>query len=396
MTYNKKQSIIVGIIIFLSTIILTVGAMFLYKKSYGDMLCIGVLCGFFSLFLTFSFYYELMHKVFDYDNAEHLYRFLIVYEISLVLSLLYPFSERSGWMFVALCVSLSLFSNSTVSVFASTGLIGLTTLLSGQPDVKTFIVHFLSAMIAITLFRSIDEYFKVSFSIFMSVVTLFVLETAGFIFLENKELSFEQFIMPIVNVAINTIVLFWILKYFNDTIANRYRNKYLELNDQEYHALAKLKEVSKEEYLRSIHTAYLAERISLACGCNVDMAKNLAYYHRIKKSFDFDHDAMVNFVKENNFPPEAAETVVEFSDKTAPLIKKEACIVYLSDKLISSIMQIFATDNQKKVDYGELIDTLLDKHYIKNALGDSDMTQRDLRNVREIMKRETLYYDFLR
>ena len=396
MTYNKKQLVIVGITLFLSTVLLTTGAMFLYKKSYGEMLSIGVLCVIFALFLTFSFYYELLHKAFDYDNSEHLYRFLIVYEISLVLSLLYPFSERSGWMFTALCVSIALFSNSLVSVFASTGLIGITTLLSGQADVKTFIVHFLSAMIAVALFRSIDEYFKVSFSIFMSMLSLFVLETAGFIFLENKELSFEQFIMPIVNVAINTIVLFWILKYFNDTIANRYRNKYLELNDQEYSALAKLKEVSKEEYLRSIHTAYLAERIAIVCGCNVDMAKNLAYYHRIKKCFEYDHDGMVNFVKENNFPPEAAETVVEFSDKTAPLIKKEACIVYLSDKLISSIMQIFAADNQKKVDYGELIDTLLDKHYIKNALIDSDMSQRDMKNVREIMKRETLYYDFLR
>ena len=396
MTYNKKQLVIVGITLFLSTVLLTTGAMFLYKKSYGEMLSIGVLCVIFALFLTFSFYYELLHKAFDYDNSEHLYRFLIVYEISLVLSLLYPFSERSGWMFTALCVSIALFSNSLVSVFASTGLIGITTLLSGQADVKTFIVHFLSAMIAVALFRSIDEYFKVSFSIFMSMLSLFVLETAGFIFLENKELSFEQFIMPIVNVAINTIVLFWILKYFNDTIANRYRNKYLELNDQEYSALAKLKEVSKEEYLRSIHTAYLAERIAIACGCNVDMAKNLAYYHRINKCFEYDHDGMVNFVKENNFPPEAAETVVEFADKTAPLIKKEACIVYLSDKLISSIMQIFAADNQKKVDYGELIDTLLDKHYIKNALIDSDMSQRDMKNVREIMKRETLYYDFLR
>ena len=396
MTYNKKHLVIVGITLFLSTVLLTTGAMFLYKKSYGEMLSIGVLCVIFALFLTFSFYYELLHKAFDYDNSEHLYRFLFVYEISLVLSLLYPFSERSGWMFTALCVSIALFSNSLVSVFASTGLIGITTLLSGQADVKTFIVHFLSAMIAVALFRSIDEYFKVSFSIFMSMLSLFVLETAGFIFLENKELSFEQFIMPIVNVAINTIVLFWILKYFNDNIANRYRNKYLELNDQEYSALAKLKEVSKEEYLRSIHTAYLAERIAIACGCNVDMAKNLAYYHRIKKCFEYDHDGMVNFVKENHFPPEAAETVVEFSDKTAPLIKKEACIVYLSDKLISSIMQIFAADNQKKVDYGELIDTLLDKHYIKNALIDSDMSQRDMKNVREIMKRETLYYDFLR
>ena len=162
MTYNKKQSVIVGIALFFSTVILTTGAMFLYQKSYGDILSIGVLCVIFALFLTFSFYYELYHNNFDYDNSEHILRFLIVYEISLILSLLYPFSERSGWMFIALAVSMALFSNSIVSVFASTGLIGITTLLSGQQDVKTFIVHFLSSMIAIALFRSIDEYFKVS------------------------------------------------------------------------------------------------------------------------------------------------------------------------------------------------------------------------------------------
>ena len=395
-TFEKKPLIISSLLIFFPTILVAVGASFLFKKSYGSILQIGIMTALFALFLTFSFLYEMLTGSFDYDNLEHPYRFLLVYAISLVLSALYPYFDVSGWMFVALGVAMSLFSNRFTGLFATAGLIMMSCLLSGQDLLMPFIVYFLSSAVAIMLFRSIDENFKVTFSIFLSMLTLLVFETAGFVFLKNEELNIEQFLMPVVNISINTIILFGILKYFNDNVANRYRNMYLELNDQEYEALIQLKEKSKEEYFRSIHTAYLTERIAGACECNVDVAKNLAYYHRIKKCFGYSQNDLKKFVKDNSFPPEAAKVLVEFSDRNTSLVRKESCIVYLSDKLIYSIMQVFAADKNAKVNYNELIDTMLNKKYIKEALADSDMTGRDMKNVREIMKKEILYYDFLR
>ncbi len=393
--YNKTQ-IVTALTLFFTTTVLPMCLGLLKKMSVGEIIRIGVISGLFAIFAVFTVLYEYNIDAFDNDNKEHLYRFLCVYLIALLLSVLFCFMDRAGWPFVAVCVSLALFSNKLLGMFLSTGLMMITCMLSSSKDVMTLVVYTLASLTGIMIIRIVDEDYNVSVAIFITVLSQFILETAGFIFLENTELSLEQFILPFVNVAITTMLLFGVLKYYKENIANRYRNKYLELNDQEYSQLIRLKDKSRDEYFRSIHTAYLTERIAKACDCNVNLAKNLAYYHRIKKVFGYSQNDIKRFVVDNGFPPEAARLVVEFSDKNAPLIKKESSIVYLSDKLISSLMAIFKKDKKSEVDYNELIDTILDKQYVKDALEDSDLSRRDYKAIREIMKKETLYYDFLR
>lgn len=396
MNNQGKTLVITSLTIFFSTIILSLSGSYIFQKTTGEIIRIMVLSSLFSLFAVFVYLYEYFKDSFDNDNKEHLYRFLIVYGASLILSVVFPFMDKSGWPFIVISVSLVLFSNLYIGAFFSSGLLMISCLLSSDGDCITYVVYFMASMIALVVFHSLDENFNATVSIFITVLSLFMLETAGFIFLENEELSAEQFIMPIVNIAINTMTLFWVLKYYNENIANRYRNKYMELNDQEYSQLIRLKEKSIDEYFRSIHTAYLTERIAKACDCNVEVAKNLAYYHRIKKVFEYTQNDIKRFVIDNGFPPEAARAVVEFSDKNAMLIHKESCIVYLSDKLISTLMAIFSKDKKASVNYDELIDTLLDKQYINEALENSDLSRKDYRTIRHIMKQETLYYDFLR
>lgn len=393
---TKRQFIVASIDLFLLTVLVTVGACFLYKKPIGETIKISVIIGLFALFLPFIFGLEFNKNFLDHDNKEHTHRFLFVYSVSLLMAVLFPLIDPAGWFFVGAAVALSLFSNAVCGLYAVSGLIALSTALVSTSDVYTFIVYFLASAISIILFRTIDERVNITFAIFTSSVTLLVLETAGFVLLDNKVLSADEFIYPIVNVVITSIIIFITLKYFNEKVVNRYRNAYQELNDQEYSALIKLKTVSKDEYFRSIHTAYLTERMAKAIGCNDAAAKNLAYYHRIKKVFSYSMHDMVNFVKENHFPPEAARNLLEFSDKNCPLVKKEASIVYISDKLISTIMVIFEKDSKTHIDYINLIDTLLEKPVITDALEESDLSKKDLNTIKEIMKKEVLYYDFLR
>ena len=393
---NRKKAIITGSVIFLATVVLTGGVCFLRSKSQGDLIRILVCTGIFSFILSFIYNYEAKTSQLDYDNKERPYRFLLVYSGSLVFALLFPFIDRGGWLFVSLAIALALFSDGIVGMCAVSGLIMISTLLCANPDLYTFLVYFFAALISIVVFRNIDENFAVTESIFISMISLFVLEVAGFVFMENKELSAEQFIYPIVNIVINSIIMFVVLKYFNDHVANRYRNRYLELNDQESEPLVKLRERSKDEYFRSIHTAYLTERMAKACNCNVDLAKNLAYYHRIREVFGYSKKDMVRFVSENAFPPEAAQTLLDFSDGKKPIVSKEASFVYLSDKLMSTLMLIFKKNNKQSVDYKELIDTLLSKSAIRDALSESELSRSDFNKVENIMKREVLYYDFLR
>lgn len=392
---QKKQFVITLLLIFFPTFFLFPLMSLILSDTLGEIIRNGIFSLFFSLGLTYLYFYNYNAEKLDYDNREHPYRFLIVYSIGLLASLVFPLIDCSAWAFMAIGVSIALFTNSFIGAFSASGLMMFSLVLSSG-DVVTFFVYFLSTMLAISLFQDIEDNFKVTPYIMSSSIIMVVLEVAGFIMLQNEELSYEQFILIFINLAVNVLAISGSLKYFNQFVANKYRDKFLELNDQEYKALIALKEISKEEYFRSIHTAYLVERMAAATGCDVNVAKNCAYYHRIKKVFEFTKEQCEEFVADNEFPPKAAKLLLDFLDKDSKLIAKESCFVYLSDKFISTLMAIFAEDKTKKIDYEELVSALLDKNFVKDTLSESELTQKDLRTVKEIILKETLYYDFLR
>ena len=381
---------------FIATIVLIVAVSFVYDKSVGEILRNGVFGVFFSLGQILLCHYSFAFKKLDYDNEMHPYRFLLVYCVGLVLSCLFPLINREGWVFLCVAVALLLFSNTLIALYSMSGFIFLSLFLLKDGDIVTYFVYFTAVMIAAVLFQDIDKSFKVVPAIAISNLVLFILETAGFIINKNEELSAEQFVMPIANIAINCIVMFFVLKYFNTYVVNRYRNKYLEINDQEYKALADLKAHSKDEYFRSIHTAYLAERMAGAIGCDVDNVKNCAYYHRIKYAYSYKQEDVVKFLEDNQFPPEASALLLEYYEHEGTPVSREAGIVYISDKLIASLMSLFKKDKKIKVDYNELIETLIDKNMFKSNMAECDISVKDYNTIKEILLKETLYYDFLR
>ena len=88
--------------------------------------------------------------------------------------------------------------------------------------------------------------------------------------------------------------------------------------------------------------------------------------------------------------------LLEYLEKSKGFKSREACIVYISDMFISSLQKVFSKDRKAKVDYSDLIDTILNKDYVKKNISESNLTLNDLRLIREIILKETLYYDFLR
>ena len=392
----QKKFLLTGLINSISTALLAPLVSLLMGHTRATIIRNSVLIMFFSLIMVITLMYFYKAEKLEYDNRDHPYRFMITYLISLALALGLPFIDKEGWPFMCIFVALSLFSNSVMGIYCGTGLLAISVMLVNSTDVTVFIVYFLASLVACMMFQNIEDNFKVGPPIAIASMCLIALETAGFVVPENKALSAEQFIIPIVNMVINILVLFISLKYFNEKVANKYRNKYAELNDQGYSVLLELKEKNPEEYYRSIHTAYLAERIAAAIGCDVDVTKNCAYYHRIRKVFDYSVEDCRKFVRDHEFPPKAAQTLIEFVNKDNKLDTKEAGIVYISDKFISSIMLVFKKDKKAKINYADLLDTIIGKDYIKKSLVDSDLSIKDCRLIKEVILKENLYYDFLR
>ena len=392
----RNKFLLTSFTTFIATLILTVGVSFLYDKSFGEILRNGVFSVFFSLGMILLCHYSFAFKKLDYDNEMHPFRFILVYAVGFLAACVFPLVNREGWVFLCIGVALMVFSNTLISLYSISGFIFLSLMLCREPDIVTYYVYFTAVIIAAVLFQDIDKSFKVVPAIAISNLVLFILESAGFVILKNEELSPEQFVIPITNVVINCIVLFFVLKYFNTRVVNRYRNKYQEINDQEYIALSNLKNKSKDEYFRSIHTAYLAERMAGSIGSDVALVKNCAYYHRIKSAYEYSDEDFQKFLSDNQFPPQAVELLTEYMNNEGNPKSKEAGIVYISDKLIATLMSLFAKDKKIKVDYTELIATLIDKNMFKTNMAECDLSIKDYNAIKEILLKETLYYDFLR
>lgn len=370
-------------------------SLFIYKINTGFLLRNTIFASFYILGLVYIYYYSVHFDKLEYDNSAHPLRFFLSFFVCIIFTNLFPLIDVKVWFFVGMAVTMSLFSNSLIGIYSVSGMIIFSSLLAGNTSIVTFFVYFLSAIMAILFFQDIEHNFNFGLSMFGAMLIMFVLETAGFILLANTELNAEQFVMPIVNIAVNSLLLFFVLKFFNQAVSNKYRNRYLIINDQEYKTFAELREKSEEEYFRSVHTAYLAERMAAAMNCDVNLTKTVAYYHRINKVFGFNDEQCVEYFTQNEFPPEAVEKLNEYYT-SEELLSRETGIVYLCDLFICTIMTAFKADSRVTIDYSALVISIIKKEFHKPVLSNSTITRQDINHITEVFLKETLYYDFLR
>ena len=369
---------------------------YIYDAPKGEIIRNTVAAITFSLGLVYLYIYSCKTNRLDYNNLNEPLRFMILYLISLVLSMIYPLINPETWIFLSLAIALSFFSNQVIGMYSITGFIVLSALLSRTSDICIIVVYLLSSFIGIMLFCDIDESFKVGKSVAVSVMILFLLELGSMVITLNEEFSFESLLMPIFNVTVNIVFLIVFLKNFNKRNVNIYRDSYQLINDQSYKELVKLKETSTADYFRSIHTAYLAERMAKATSSNVNLTKNLAYYYRIKEAFVLSDEEFEKFLIGNNFPPDAAKLLLDYTDIDGEHESKEAGIVYISDKIITMLTDILSKDKKTKIDYDKFFDEMFDRDKIIETFKNSDLSVKDFYSIKKIAKQETLYYEFLR
>ena len=59
-------------------------------------------------------------------------------------------------------------------------------------------------------------------------------------------------------------------------------------------------------------------------------------------------------------------------------------------------MELFKYNKELKLDYDKMIDNILDKKIDTGELLNYDVSYRQYDQIRKILKKEKLYYDFLR
>lgn len=324
----------------------------------------------------------------DYDNGRYYNRFWICYFIGFLVAVGCSFLPVAGWPYLTIFVSMALFSNMSTGILSASVLLSISVLLGGAP-VSHFVLYFLTGLFGISMFRHLDDGFKIGMKMFLSLLCLLLCQTATVVLLANERLSVESFVIPVANVAISGILLLGILLMFSSLVIFKYRVKYLELNDTENPILAEYRNNSKSEYMHSVHTAYFCERIANKLALDVETLKCAGYFHKIV-------EARPELLEEHQFPPAVKKLLLEYFDKKAPLQNKETAVLMCSDTMMNTIQILITKSEGQGLDYDYIIDNVFKRFEETEAFVHCDISVKELEMMKKIFKGEKLYYDFLR
>ncbi len=396
---SKKIHVCYGLLFFITGIIVF-GFSFLMGKSYEAILRNTIV----SLIIAGTDVYMLLDafsrgkEAYAYDNYDHKFRFVFAYIVVLIMSCVFSLVPNLFWPYMALFVILGLFSNNEIGIVSGTGFVIISVLLEESGVYGELFMYAIAGMLALALFRNLKENTAIGYPTAISLMIQAVLLLAFNVLFQNRTLSIGLLIIPILNIMFNLIILMVFLNIFGVYIIRKSNDMYMEINDTNYPLLIRLKEQSIEDYYRAIHTGSLAERIALELGINNRAVKTCSYYHGIgvlenkNKWEDVKH-----FYEENHFPIEAQDYLREYIAPEKGHVKSKECLaVRMTETVIISIQQLFKQDRNAKIDYEKLIDDLFDKKISDGKLNDYNVTFREYEVMRRILKKEKLYYDFLR
>jgi membrane-associated HD superfamily phosphohydrolase len=335
---------------------------------------------------------------FFFDNFSHRYRFIVLYLAGIVLACVFSLIPNHFWPYMALFLMLGLFSNIETGLVSGIGFVAISVMLEENGNLSEFLMYVIAGAVILALFRNISENTAILAPVIIAMMVQAVLIMAFNVLFLNRTLSFKLLLIPILNLMLNLIIIMIFLNIYGVYVIRKSNDMYMEINDAEFPLLVQLKEKNKDEYYKAIHTAYLAERVAQGLSLNARAIKTVSYYHRIgvledKKSWqDISH-----FYLDNKFPEEAIEYLHEYVEPPKNQeLSKEAFAVNICETVVTSISYLINKDKDVKIDYDNLIDKIMNKKIEDGSLKNYDITFREYDQIRKILKKEKLYYDFLR
>lgn len=347
------------------------------------------------LVIIFLWYQSKIHNNLEYDNKFHSLRFFIVFLICFAVSMGMIFAPNSVWVFLSIMVVLAMFSNTIIGLTGGSVLLLITTSLSDSGTMYIFFLYFMIGLIGVSLFRNLDLNFEVAGPLCISGIASLILQTAYIVIFENQPFSLSIMFMPILNLFINMVLLFLILKYFSRLSMYLLQDKYSDINDQEFPIMAELKKNNKDNYFEAIHTAYLGERIARKLNMNDKAVKGGCYYYKIAgDTVEVEDGSQVPISDYYEFPDELKDLIQECQKGIYG--SKESCVVLTSNKVIRSILVAQRDHKESNIPYDDIINAIFDKMIHTELLESCDISIRELKIMQKTYIEEKLYYDFLR
>lgn len=394
--YLHLRNVFINIVVFFVALVVITLSSFLYTKDMTQIIrnaVISCICLGTVIFLLTE---ARIKHTFQEDNEEHPLRFAVSFLLSTVLAVLLPILPTTGWPYVVIFITLTLFSNTLVGIVSSSYLLMISVLLTPDADINTFCLYFVSGIICSILFQKLDEEFKIAYPLLLSVMVMLLCEVANVVLFVNETLHWELLIIPAVNVLVSAILILIILKIYGQLIVFKFRDRFLLINDTECPLMVELKEKQPELYLHTVHVAYLSDKLATALFLDCDCVKTMSYYYKIGiLQGDANFENVMALIEDYEFPSVTygyLKDVIENPNRPAT---KEAFVVLIAEMIISSVEYLYAKNPEKEIQYDHVITALLKKKIESGFALKCGITYGDAEIVKQILLEEKLYYDFL-
>lgn len=389
-------SVFMKIFMFFAPPAVILGVGLLRQLSFGGLIWSTILAAMGSGCLLFSLEQEKLAGRLEFHNEDHFGRFFLWFLFGLVVSACCVLLPVSAWPYPVLAVIFTLFGNALIGILSNSLLLFVSVTLTGG-DFTVFFLYFICGTVSAMVFRKLDEDFKIMAPILISEIILGVALAANALLSVTGTFSLEALIIPGMNLIITTIFFLLFMKYFSVAVIFRYKEHYQEITDQEYCLIVELKKKSKEEYYHAIHSAYFCDKIANAIGCDRRLAKALGYYHRLWVFWpDATESDYIQRMKEHKFPPVLQELLLELNHKNKKIVHKEAAVVYFTDAVIGTIMNLFHKNPGVNPDFAQLLNTVFKVKTDNGVMNHSELSIAQYTRMKEIFLEDKLYYDFLR
>lgn len=384
-------------VLFVITVAVSILAAFFYKKTLleGAGIVILTIAGLGAL--LFAMEQSRQEERLLFDNAGHMWRFVLLYLCCLAGSAVFPLLPAGGWPFLVIFIGMMLFSDQIIGILAGSFFLMLTVLLGEGTGNVEFFIYFVGGVVGIMVFSYVNEAFKITLPLMISLLVQMVCLCIREVLFVNEKLSIQMFVIPLVNTMVCLILLLILLKIFSFSTFYKKHDIYMDINDPEWQLLVELKASSKEEYYHAVHTAYLCDRIARRLELDDEVVKACGYYHRIGMlKGDNTWETVGEILEENQFPLRVREIIREYVDKKEQIVSKETVVLLFSDTVISSIQYLFSKNPQVELDYQKLIGAIFKKKIESGIIDHSHISMKEIQEMNKILVEEKLYYDFLR
>ena len=151
---------------------------------------------------------------FSYDNFYHRNRFIVVYAIFIVLACFLGLVPNQFWPYMSFFVILGLFSNTEIGLISGTGLVCVSVMLEENSSFGELFMYVIAGAVALALFRDLKENTSIVFPTVICLMMQALLLIAFSVLFQNRTLSINLLILPILNLMLNLIILLIFLNIF--------------------------------------------------------------------------------------------------------------------------------------------------------------------------------------